>query len=336
MSYGFLALNDDNDVLISSDTKNLHFAGKATKPSSAYFSFNNHGQHHELHYTITFPNRTSVPVPYFTMAGSVGFYSIAGVVGANSGSSSKTWTIKIIMSGVIQSTGGNNDFMPDVYIFTDPSAISVSGSYGFQVFNSDGTVSFDSRAQPLVVVGAHSAIPPLNPLSSSSAVTLSATECGDINNNAFTPVNSNSLGIGLVADHPSKPMYHFNALPQTEREIAFSQSSSSCTGIGSVYGECIGYVDSTSVLSTYWCFYRAGIGKNFTQNVAGGSGQRTRCGWIPVQAGCHWTSSSSGGFFFNIFGPGSSSSTGGAFPYSNETINLVAQDILVADASRYD
>lgn len=333
MSYGFLALNDDNQVLISSDTKNLHFAGKATPPTSAAFSFDNHGKHQELHYTITLPNRTSIPVPFFTITLNTGFFSIAGVVGVDYGAAwetTKRWTIKIIKSGNLQL--GN---LPEVYIFTDPSAIPVSGSYGFQVFNADGTVSFDSRARPLAVTGAYSAIPQLNPLSSTSAVTLSATECADINNNAFTPVNATGIGMGYVSEHPSKPMYHFNALPQTQREIAFSQSSSSCTGI-SGYGECLGYVSSSSVLSTYWCFYRAGIGKLSVLGSGSQQLQRIECGWIPVQAGCHWTSSSSGGFFFNIFGPGSSTSTGGAFPYSNETINLVAQDILVADANRYD
>ena len=99
MSYGFLALNDDNDVLISSDTKNLHFAGKATAPSTPLNTFTNHGGFVELVYTIVLPNRVSIPVPFFTMPDPTKFFSIAGVKGANSGTSAKTWSITILRSG---------------------------------------------------------------------------------------------------------------------------------------------------------------------------------------------------------------------------------------------
>ena len=340
MSYGFLALNDDNDVLISSDTKNLHFAGKATKPNSAYFSFTRHGHHQEIYYTITFPNRTSIPVPFFTIPQVNAEVGIAGVTGVNSGSSSKTWTIKIIKTGVIQSTGGNNDFMPEVYVFTDPTAIPTSGTHGFQVFNSDGSVSFDSRLRPLTVTHIGSALQPANPLSSSSAVTLSGNECADVNNNAFTPTQYNiaSFGAAGAEDWPRTgggtegaftPMYHYNSLPQVQREISFAVTSSNCTGIG-IYGECIGYSESTTSQSTYWCFYRGGIGHHHRSN-----GNKMRVAWIPCQSGCHWVTATNA-LFLALFGPGNSSASGGAWPYTDETINLTAQNVLVANHSFYD
>lgn len=339
MSYGFLALNDDNQVLISGDTKNLHFAGKATKPSSAYFTLTTQGSHQEIHYTITFPNRTSVPVPFFTNPSLIQYIAIAGIVGVNSGSTNKTWTIKIIKSGVAQSTGGNNDFFPDVYVFTDPSAIPASGSYGFQVFGSDGSTSFDSRLRPLKITHGATGLPPSNPLSSASAVTLSGDECADISNNDFTPTET---GIALLgyADYPrlnggstgiQTPMFHYNALPQTQREVSFAVTSNDCTGFG-VYGECIGYNVSTTSQSTYWCFYRAGI-----TGIVGSQGGNKFCrtGWIPCQAGCHWLTSSNA-LFLALGGPGYSTSTGGGWPYTDETINYVAQPILVANHSLYD
>jgi hypothetical protein len=326
MSYGFLALNDDNDVLISSDTKNLHFAGKATAPSAPTATFTNHGGFVELDYTITLSNRTAVPVPFFTMPHLDWKYAIAGVKGVNSGSSNKTWTIKIIRTNA----NSLSSYMPEVYVFVEPQAISVSEAYGFQVFNADGTVSFDSRARPLAVTNAVSVYQPANPLSSSSVVTLSANSCADINNNAFTPVVRGIFLMGPTASHPTKPMYHYNALAQTQREAAFSQFTESCTGI-SAYGVCLGYESSLSVLSTYWAFYRGGIGEITTS----GNGTFVKAGWIPCQAGCHYASSSSGDFLF-IFGPGSSASGGGTWPYSDETINLTPQTIIVADASRYD
>ena len=338
MSYGFLAVNDDNDVLISSDTKNLHFAGQATHPTSSFSTFTNHGGHHELHYTITFPNRTSIPVPFFRMKAG-GYHSIAGIEGVNSGSTSKTWTIKMLMTGSATSTGGSAlNIIPDVYVFTDPSAIPVSGNYGFQVFNSDGSVSFDSRLRPLRVTHAGNVLQPANPLSSSNAVTLSGNQCADINNNAFLSNQFNDFAFGNATSDPfpkdgngnNTPMFHYNALPQTQREISFAVTSSNCTGIG-VYGECIGYSTSTTSQSTYWCFYRGGI--RFA-GVSGGN-NIVRAGWIPCQAGCHWLTSSNS-LFLALFGPGNSSTSGGAWPYTDETINLTAQSVIVANYSFYD
>ena len=326
MSYGFLALNDDNDVLISSDTKNLHFAGKATKPTSPLNTFTKHGGFVELVYTIVLPNRVSIPVPYFTMPDPTKFFSIAGVKGVNSGTSDKTWSITILRSGGLTTTGS----MPDVYVFVDPTAVSVSGAYGFQVFNSDGTVSFDSRARPLAVSNAVSVVQPSNPVTSASFATLTAAQCGGINNNNFTPTQTNSYSFGTTSSQPTKPMYHYNALPQTQREATFYQYVESCTGFD-IYGFCLGYESTLTNTSTYWAFYRGGIGSRTTSS----GNTYFEAGWIPVVAGCYWSSTSSGDFL-RVFGPGSSSSSGGAWPYSDETINLTAQTVIVADASRYD
>ena len=326
MSYGFLALNDDNDVLISSDTKNLHFAGKATSPSAPHNQMLENGGQVELNYTITLADRTSIPVPFFTMPSATFLYGIAGVKGVNSGSSSKTWTINILRTG--SSTATN--VMPEVYVFVQPSAVAVSGGYGFQVFNSDGSVSFDSRARPLAVTNAVAVTQPSNPLTSASATTLDAYECGDISNNAFTPVATNSYGLGATSGQPTKAMYHYNSLPQVQREAAFAGDSSSCTGI-SAYGICQGFTQTDSWQSTYWCFYRGGIGLNFTTN----STSNFKAGWVPCLAGCYWTTQSDGAFLW-VFGPGSSTVTGGAWPYSDETINLTAQTVIIGDASRYD
>lgn len=326
MSYGFLALNDDNDVLISSDTKNLHFAGKATEPSTPLTTFPNHGGFVELVYTIVLPNRVSIPVPFFTMPDPTKFFSIAGVKGVDSGTSDKTWSITILKTGGLTT----DDPMPEVYVFVDPTAVSVSGDYGFQVFNADGTVSFDSRARPLVVSSAVSMEQPANPVNSVNFVALTATQCGGIDNNNFAPTEATEYNFGDTSAQHAKPMYHYNALPQTQREATFYQYSESCTGV-SVYGNCIGYDSYLSNTSTYWAFYRGGIGSRTTS----GTTTSFKAGWIPVIAGCYW-SSQSGGAFLVVGGPGGSTSSGGAWPYSDETINLTAQTVIVANASRYD
>ena len=321
MSYGFLALNDNNDVLISSDTKNLHFAGKATAPSGVTAVSSQSGGFVDLRYTITLPNRTSIPVPFFTMPVQTLTYSIAGVAGVNSGSSSKTWTINIIRTGNSQAT----NTYPEVYVFVDPSSVSVSDGYGFQVFNSDGSVSFDSRARPLAITGAVSVIPPTNPLTAASVPNpaLAAYQCGSTVTTQFTPLAS---GSNVTVPNTTKKMYHYNALPQTQREVLYSGTTDSCTGF-SAYGVCLGYEQTDSFASTYWCFYRGGI-KGVSNTVI-------KAAWIPAEQGCHWTTSTDADFLW-FFGPGGSSSSGGVWPYSDKTINLTAQTVIIADAARYD
>tara|TARA_B100000795_G_C22560571_1_gene346176 strand:- start:139 stop:663 length:525 start_codon:yes stop_codon:yes gene_type:complete len=173
-------------------------------------------------------------------------------------------------------------------------------------------------------------VQPANPVNSVNFAALTATQCGDINNNNFTPTETANYNFGDTSAQHTKPMYHYNALPQTQREATFYQYVDNCTGFN-IYGFCLGYESSLSNTSTYWAFYRGGIGGRTTS----GSTTFFKAGWIPVVAGCYWAASSSGDFLL-VFGPGSSSSSGGAWPYSDETINLTAQTVIVADASRYD
>jgi hypothetical protein len=328
MSSGFTVLNDNNEVLVSSDTKNLHFAGKATKPSTPLNTFTNHGGFVELVYTITLSNRTSIPVPFFTMPDTSKYYSIAGIKGVDSGSSDKTWSITILRTG--GSTAAAD--MPEVYVFVDPTSVTTAGGTGLQVFNSDGSISFNSRALPLAITQTVLVKPPSNPVNASNFTTLTSAQCGSINNNNFAPTEYNSFPTGpmTTVPKPTKPIYHYNALPQTQREAVFYSYTESCTGF-SAYGFCVGYESSLANTSTYWAFYRGGIG-NIDEHTYY---TVVRAGWVPVIAGCHWASTSDGDFLI-LFGPGSSNSAGGAWPYSDETINLTLQPVIVADGSRYD
>jgi hypothetical protein len=57
-----------------------------------------------------------------------------------------------------------------------------------------------------------------------------------------------------------------------------------------------------------------------------------KAGWIVVEKGCNWTYYKDSEFL----GIGGDSGTGGNWPYSNETINLAANTVIVADGARYD
>lgn len=91
MSQGFLAINNANQVLVSSDTRNLHFIGKAALVN-VKSEFYTHGGSRIFVYRISSP----VPVvPFFTMP-TYNFYGIIAIrdIGGS------TWEIEVLMSGV--------------------------------------------------------------------------------------------------------------------------------------------------------------------------------------------------------------------------------------------
>ena len=304
MTYGFLALNNNNEVLVSSDTRNLHLVAKLAAPavtntSTAYGGFV------ELTYTV---ECAVAPVPFFTMP-TGDYYGIAGI----KNTTGITWEIRIIRSG----TSGS---YPEVYVFADPRAVVSSEAFGMQVFRDDGSASFDSRRSPLAVTGGTAVSHTSNPRSSIPG--LSARYCGSGNTNGgFTPDSENGpYGVGSI---PNKPMFHYSSLSQAEREAAYYDKDESCNGFD--YGFCVGYSTTDEFWSHYWAFYRGGIRQ---------SGNNLYAGWVVVNGGCWWSTYSDSDFIG--IGTGSDSGNGGDSPYSNETINLSSAAVIIGDASRYD
>lgn len=305
MTYGFLALNNNNEVLVSSDTRNLHLVAKLSSPtvtnsSSAYGSFV------ELTYTVTC---AVTPVPFFTMP-TGDYYGIAGV----KNTTGNVWEIRIIRSG-----SGSN--YPEVYVFADPRAVVSSETYGMQVFRDDGTPAFDSRRSPLAVTGGTAVVHTSNPRDSIPGLSARGCSSGD-SHGGFTP-NSESSAYS-VSPMPNKPMFHYSSLAQAERQASYYDKDEECTGI-SYAGSCIGYGTTDEYWSHYWAFYRGGIRRSSTNLYAG---------WIVVGGGCWWTSYSDSDFIGIDVGGGGGN--GGQSPYSNETINLNSAAVIVGDASRYD
>ena len=306
MSYGFLATNDDGDVLISSETRNLHFLGKFSSPSVTN-SATAYGGFKELTYTIT---SSYTPVPFFNMPTS-DYYGIIGI----KNTSGTTWTVKVIRSGT-------SSTYPSLYVFVDARGVTSSEGYGMKVLQDDGSASFDSRKEPLVVTGGASVTHPSNPLTTSISG-LNDQECGSGSGHSeHTPDNeSSAYSVGTLS---STPIFHYSSLAQAERRANFTGSEESCIGI-SAYGGCIGYGTTDSWVSTYWAFYRGGIRL---------SGSNVYAGWITVLGGCFWSSYDAADLFGIDVGGGSSG--GGTFPYSNETINLASTSVIVGDGTRYD
>lgn len=307
MSHGFLAVNNSNQVLVSSETRNLHFIAKPALYETRQ-SFDSHGGCRILVFRVTSP----VPVlPFFTMP-TTDFYGVIAIrsVAAN------TWEIEVLRSGA-------GTEVPEVYVFADPRASTATENYGFIVNREDGTPSFDSRLRPLTIAGGFTVQQPSNPLTA-LAYGLDPKNCGSsaaAAGGAFAPNQHNVYTPSIT---PTKPMYSFASLAQAEREATFTTTERECDGV-SVKGLCSGVTRVYNWTSTYWSFYRGGI-----RNVGG----EIHAGWVIVAFGCNWTYSKDTSLIG--IGIGGDSGNGGQWPYSNESLNLTSLPVIIADAARYD
>jgi hypothetical protein len=308
MTYGFLATNNSNQVLISSETRNLHLVEKIASPTFIDYTNGNYGGINILRYRTTC---NVTPVPFFTMPSTSDFYGCTRVTSV----SSNQWDIEIIKSGAASS-------YPEVYIFADPRGTTPAPAFGMKVFRDDGTPSFDSRLSPLAITGGLGLTHPSNP-KPSFPYGLSSDYCSSSDGTAgvmFQPDQYNSYSVSL----PSKPMFFYPSLAQAEREATYSRTDEDCIG-GEVKGNCVGYVERYAWTSEYWAFYRGAIRRASSQ---------VQAGWCVASFGCNWTYAEESGFFG--VGTGGSSGQGGIWPYNNETINLSSATLIIGDASRYD
>jgi len=307
MSDGFIAYNDNNEVLISSDSRNLHFIQKKTTPTSTVFSLSRYGGMRKWIYSIT--NVSVTPVPFMYMP-TEDFYAVDRIENKGGGN----WDIEVIRSGTSSST-------PDLYIFGDPRASTSTDSYGMMVYQDDGTAAFDSRLRPLAITGGLSVSHPSNPRPSIDSSNVSAKNCATTMRSHFAP---NQFNTQVVSSQPTKAIFCFLSLAQAERQFTVSASETVCDGV-SVYGNCVGIRRDYDWTSTYWAFYRGGI--RWTGSVI-------EAGWITVEKGCNWTYDVDS--YFVGIGTGGDTGTGGNWPYSNETINTSAVSVIIADGARYD
>lgn len=329
MTWGFAAVNRNNQILVSSQTRNLHFVGKATldRTIRQYSGFGG-----LRHWAFRIACKVT-PMPFFTQP-SADYYGIAAVRKIDA----TTWEIEIIRSGT-------STTIPEVYVFSDPSGATNFGTtkYGMQVIRDDGTPSFDSRLAPLAVTGGIAVQPTSNPLTT-TPTGLSWEYCSSGMSDQFAPTTYNEYSVS-AGESNSKPIFYYPSLAQAEREVSFSGNrclqqglyTYSCVvGFNSwsgtpIYGICGGYqcIRSLAGASTYWAFYRSGI-----RFVSG----KMRCGWITCDANCHYAmrDTSLGGVIGFYNAPSSEVSTGGAWPYSNKTLNRTLTTVIIGNGARYD
>lgn len=307
MSQGLLAVNNNNQILVSTDTRNLHFVQKLAGPTEAVELMDTHGGMRRLRYRVTC---SVTPVPFFTMP-TAEFHGITRVssVGTN------LWDIELLRSGY-------SYIYPEMYVFADPRASTATETHGLVVYRDDGTPSFDSRLKPLAITGGLSVSHPANPRPT-FPFALSHAFCESTDENAglvFAPDAYNSY---TLSGQPAKPMYFYASLAQAQREALFYDSDEDCAGVDKI-GVCFKY-EYEEWWSWYWAFYRGGIAR---------LGNEIRAGWIVASFGCNYKYRKES----SIIGinAGGADAIGGRWPYSNETLNLYSNSIIVADASRYD
>ena len=310
MAFGINAYNDANEVIISSELKNLHFIDKNSSPYSTVGSTLDFGARAILTYRVN--NCPSIPVPFMYMPA-----NRKAAITAVRQINSSTWDIEVV----------TNNHTVTLYIFADATSVQSDEGQGIVVYNADGSAAFDSRARPLAITDAGNVSPPSTPRTVFAPTNLDPKYCNSVGNSwhqdGFRPTSETN--IPLSTSLPSKPMFFYFSLAQAELEAAFTASEEECDG-GSVKGNCVGIVRRYFWQSNYWAFYRGTMSWSNSSNI--------QTNWVAVNWDCYWREEKDGGIIG--IGTGGSSSAGGAFPYSNETINLAPGLIIAGDASRYD
>jgi hypothetical protein len=157
MTFGFSVKNGSNQIVVSSDTKNMHFMGKATYtgPVVEFTDASSSGAGFAnglsiFRYVI---NCAAFPFPFFTQPGwqYQALISVAQIGPA-------LWQFDLAVDGP---TAGK--VVPEVYVFAEAGGMVYppSESYGMQVLTSDGSVAFDSRLPPFTAIAGGTVAPAL-------------------------------------------------------------------------------------------------------------------------------------------------------------------------------
>ena len=152
---------------------------------------------------------------------------------------------------------------PELYIFADARASTATETHGLIVYNSsDNTPGFDSRLRPLAITGGASNIAhPANPRDSyPGGATSEAVATGGwdytARSESLKPLNYNDYYLSTI--YPSKGIYYYASVAQSEREANYSYYRKDCP-LGSINGNCILITDEINRYAKYWAFYRGGI-----------------------------------------------------------------------------
>lgn len=357
MSYGLRAYNNANQVLVSSDLQNFHFAGTATYQgnasapsgmaypitlSSSNSYYQGSGGHHE-HRIVTYKAPyagTAHPLVFIKPSSDSYSQESVAIAILTHRYVSGYWYFDVIINKV-------SGFTPTLYVFTSPNNLSITGDYGLQVFLDDATPAFDSRKRPLAILGGNTIKPPNIPMNDGAP---------------STSVYENSMGWHgcNLSGYESEVNWDFNC-DNSNRWTSHNLSSNvTSTGSGSdIYYKDVMFASPSVAQASYrirrhhyhcdgcnsWSqanehhtanleyavFYRSTF--RIDQPATGATLYKFSAGWVPLAYRFAVTARQDSWAPWN--GECSGSQTVG-FPFNAATINNnISNMYILADASRY-
>lgn len=315
MGYGILTGNQYGHVLISADTKNLHYLGEAQYEQQLFGGLSDFpdysdddGQQtlsglylHRLYFT------TSEEPLVFLKPGNVdNFYGIVRRYRNNG----------VIYFDIAQS--GYSAAPPRLFLFSRHSQTTPHG-YGLVTYTTAGEIAFDSTKRPLAILDAMAVACPQEPCD--GGVPTSGGGYGwedrtlDFNfrcNTTYTTYNFASV----VARNAVMV-----AVPSTMQAVKIRKKEGSKTSCDDYGTNCQDHYST----AMWWGMYHQGFRIS--------AGNAIDAGWIVYAAGFYFWSHADD-TFLGIGGDGGDQS-GGSAPYPASTINSATQFAILADSSLY-
>ena len=316
MSFGGIYRNNSGEVLVSSDMRSMHFAGKAAyvgEVARGLTDFPNFTDAATLtgrtiyRFTIT---SLECPLIFIKPSNLAFFYGVCRL--AQSGS---VWTID-----VLQSTA--NLAVPTLYCFTtSDNAEPPVGNVGYATYMADGKKAFDSRQRPMALLGSVTGKGPTVPLDGGDPPVTSGhafrDKTLDWNFKSDTTFTNKPLGFTLASAYNtafSAPSITNACYSRVKRGY-----KKSCGG----WCDCWDCQDHHST-SIWWALYLNVVRLNVNSTFD--------YGWTPYTANYFYTER----FESNWFGGGGGGSSVGTAPYADATLNYSDTTNLLISTIPYD
>jgi len=342
MSFGLSVTNTNNEVIVSDNTKNLHFLGKAQYSShnTRNTTIGNYsGAFAQLDgsffidYVIEVPSQFNInPIIFIKPKGYRQARCCVFKTTKETTDNVTRLTITILMTAVV---GPNtvyirNSLFPDIFCFDQPDFCPILNDYGLihglHVYESDGVnLNFDSRRLPLAIIGGGEHVPPYDPTNGEGlpGVTSNHPWRSATNDHDFrSTLRKNSYKVN-VGDTPVENLMFATAT------IAQACWLREIQGYKNSKGSWFSSSQQHWSWARWWVMYRncCGLSSDSDNNIFFDSG------WGPVASGFSYEERFESGGWFG--GGGGSYSTGSA-PYEQKTLNLRNTMFLLADSTRYE
>ena len=211
--------------------------------------------------------------------------------------------------------------IPEIFVFADPgSAPEPHEDEGLIVRSSDGITVFDSRIRPLLITDTTDVSQPSSPVSINCSSLKSDSSKDNFQNHGpvFTPTATSTKSL----NYTSSPAFFYNSKTMAEKECSRTSTETK--------SDLFNFREVEIRHNTkYWAIYKGGIGRHANANTM-------TSGYVTVAAGAYYQAVESVSYLFGIIDGGTTASKGGiSAPFTNVTINNVAQTAISIDTGAY-